>query len=141
MGRGRLGRPRAFLAGGGYAFAACVGVLVPVAFGALTAALFRMDRKKRRARSLAWAVAALPGPAAWEALMGVITGAVRPRHARDRDGARYGEGSPCRVHVHYPFVRAVGLAATVAASALLIALLARRARRARPATPPGTSGP
>ncbi|WP_324786385.1 hypothetical protein [Streptomyces sp. H51] len=34
---------------GGYAFAACVGVLVPVALGALMGPLSRMDRKKRRA--------------------------------------------------------------------------------------------
>ncbi|MEU5096857.1 hypothetical protein [Streptomyces sp. NPDC020996] len=128
--------------GGGYAFAACVGVLVPVAFGALMTPLFRMDWKKRKARSLGWAVAALPGLAACEALMSVITGVARPKHERDWDGACYSEGNPCWVHVHYPFVWAVGLAATVAASALLIALLVRRARPAgASATPPGTSGP
>ncbi|MFI1565045.1 hypothetical protein ACH4ZX_18670 [Streptomyces sp. NPDC020490] len=128
--------------GGGYAFAACVGVLVPVAFGALMTPLFRMDWKKRRARSLARAVAALPGPAVREAPMSVITGVVRPKHERDRDGACYSEGSPCWVHVHYRFVWAVGPAATVAGSALLIAPLVRHARPAgASATPPGTSGP
>ncbi|WP_328342162.1 hypothetical protein OG873_25000 [Streptomyces violaceus] len=47
--------------GGGYGFAATVGALVPLVFLAWVAPLTRMNPKKSKPRSLAWAAASLLG--------------------------------------------------------------------------------
>lgn len=47
--------------GGAYAFAGTVGALIPLVFLAWAAPLTRMDWKKSKPRSLAWATASLPG--------------------------------------------------------------------------------
>ncbi|MET9734882.1 hypothetical protein ABZZ79_30860 [Streptomyces sp. NPDC006458] len=120
--------------GGGYGLAATVGAAVPFALAAFIAPLTRMNWRAGRARSLAWAAAALPGLLACQALAAVIFGVMRPKRRRDWDGACYREGHPCWVHVHYPWVWLVGLLVTLAVAALLIAVLVRRAPRAgRPA--------
>jgi hypothetical protein len=126
--------------GGGYAFAATVGALVPVVFLAWVAPLTRMNWKKSKPRSLAWAVASLPGLAAGYLVAGVISTTARPKRRRNWDYDCYREGGPCWVHVHYPWLWAVGLVATLAAAALLITLLVRLSRRT-PSTPPSTSEP
>ncbi len=126
--------------GGGYAFAATVGALVPLVFLAWVAPLTRMNWKKSKPRSLAWAAASLPGLVAGYLVAGVIMGTVRPKRRRDWDSDCYSEGGPCWVHVHYPWLWAVGLAATLAVAALLITLLVIYAGRAS-ATAPSTSEP
>ncbi|MFJ9670792.1 hypothetical protein ACIRP5_08340 [Streptomyces sp. NPDC101221] len=47
--------------GGGYGFGATLGALLPLTFAALVAPLTRMKWRTSRPRSLAWAVAGLPG--------------------------------------------------------------------------------
>ncbi|GAA2946581.1 MULTISPECIES: hypothetical protein [Streptomyces] len=126
--------------GGGYAFAAIVGALVPLVFLAWAAPLTRMNWKKSKARSLAWVAASLPGLAAGYLVVGVIFTTVRPKRRRNWDSECYSEGGPCWVHVHYPWLWAVGLVATLAAAALLITLLVGLSRRAAP-TAPSTSEP
>lgn len=126
--------------GGAYVFAGCVGLLVPLVFLAWVFPLTRMNWKKSKPRSLAWAVASLPGLAAGYLVAGVISTTVRPKRRRNRDADCYSEGGPCWVHVHYPWLWAVGLVATLAAAALLITLLVKLSRRATP-TGPSTSEP
>ncbi|MFJ3337452.1 hypothetical protein [Streptomyces sp. NPDC086766] len=111
--------------GGGYAFAATVGALVPVALGSVIAALVRTNWRESKARSLGWVAAALPGLAAcW--VFGIVIGSTtRPKHRRDWDAGCYARGGGCWVHAHYPFVWAVGLVTTLAVGALLVALLVR----------------
>lgn len=111
--------------GGGYAFAATVGALVPVALGSVIAALTRMNWSESKARSLGWVAAALPGLAAcW--VFGIVIGSTtRPKHRRDWDAGCYARGGGCWVHTHYPFVWAVGLVTTLAVGALLVALLVK----------------
>ncbi|MEU3932779.1 hypothetical protein AB0E85_12190 [Streptomyces sp. NPDC029044] len=126
--------------GGAYAFAGTVGALVPLVFLAWVAPLYRMNWKKSTPRSLAWAAASLPGLAAGYLVAGVISTTVRPKRRRDWDADCYSQGGPCWVHVHYPWLWAVGLAATLAAAALLITVLVKVSRRPAPAEP-STSGP
>ena len=126
--------------GGAYAFAGTVGSLVPLVFLAWVAPLARMNWKRSKARSLAWAIASLPGLAAGYLVAGVIGATIRPKRRRDWDSDCYSEGGPCWVHVHYPWLWVIGLVSTLAAAALLITLLVRLSRRATP-TPPSTSGP
>ncbi|MFJ8198009.1 hypothetical protein [Streptomyces sp. NPDC096152] len=111
--------------GGGYAFAATVGALVPVALGSVIAALTRMNRRESKTRSLGRVAAALPGLAAcW--VFGIVIGSTtRPKHRRDWDADCYARGGGCWVHAHYPFVWAVGLVTTLAVGALLISLLVK----------------
>ncbi|MFB7929364.1 hypothetical protein ACFC4C_09665 [Streptomyces sp. NPDC056039] len=125
--------------GGGYAFAATVGVLVPLVFLAWAAPLTRMNWKKSTARSLGWVAASLPGLAAGYLVVGVIFTTVRPKRRRDWDYDCYSEGGPCWVHVHYPWLWAVGLVATLASAALLITLFVKYGGRS--ATAPSTSEP
>ncbi|NEE12599.1 hypothetical protein G3M58_39865 [Streptomyces sp. SID7499] len=127
--------------GGAYAFAGTVGALVPVVFFAWVAPLTKVNWKKSRARSLAWAAASLPGLAAGYLIAGVIETTVRPKRRRNWDSDCFGEGGPCWVHVHYPWLWVVGLVATLASAALLITLLVKSSRRAAPPTPPSTSEP
>jgi hypothetical protein len=126
--------------GGAYAFAGTAGALVPLVFIAWVWPLTLMDWKKSKPRSLAWAVASLPGLAAGYLVAGVIGTTIRPKRRRDWDYDCYREGGPCWVHVHYPWLWAVGLAATLAVITLLIGLFARHVRRSS-ATAPSTSEP
>ncbi|MFC9679163.1 hypothetical protein [Streptomyces sp. NPDC056948] len=126
--------------GGGYAFAATVGALLPLVFLAWAAPLTRMNWKKSKARSLAWAAASLPGLAAGYLVAGVISTTARPKRRRGWDADCYSEGGPCWVHVHYPWLWVVGLVASLGAAALLITLLVRLSRRATPGAP-STSEP
>jgi hypothetical protein len=128
--------------GGGYVFAVCVGTLVPLAFAAFIAPLGRLNWKKRKLRSLSWAAASLPGMASFQLLAAVITATIRPKHREDWDGSCFSKGNPCWVHVHYPFLWAVGLLSTLAGAALLITLLIRYAPKSPTApTRPSTSEP
>jgi hypothetical protein len=126
--------------GGAYAFAATVGACVPLAFAAFVAPLTRMDWKAARLRSLAWALGSLPGLGAGYLIAGVISATWRPRHRRDWYYGCYSRGGPCWVHVEYPYLWAVGLLATLATTALIIAALVMYVRATR-ATPPSTSEP
>ncbi|MFF5522761.1 hypothetical protein [Streptomyces coeruleorubidus] len=126
--------------GGAYAFAASVGVLVPLVFLAWVWPLTRMDWKKSKSRSLGWAAASLPGLAAGYVVAGVMMATTRPKRRRDWDGDCYSEGGPCWVHVHYPYLWVVGLVATLAAAALLITVLVKYSGRSS-ATAPSTSEP
>ncbi|MEW2807526.1 hypothetical protein AB0929_10475 [Streptomyces massasporeus] len=126
--------------GGAYGFVATVGALVPLIFLAWVFPLTRMNWKKSKPRSLLWAVASLPGLTAGYLVGGVISSTFRPKRRRNWDADCYSEGGPCWVHVHYPWLWAVGLVATLAAAALLITLLVKLSRRAAP-TPPSTSAP
>jgi hypothetical protein len=124
--------------GSGYGFAATVGAAAPFAFAAFVAPLTRMNWSRSKARSLAWAAAALPGLLACQALGGVISGVGRPKRRRDWDSECYSEGNPCWVHVEYPWVWLVGLLATLAVIGLFIAAFARymaRANRTAEETP------
>ncbi|WP_406443257.1 hypothetical protein OHB14_30215 [Streptomyces sp. NBC_01613] len=121
--------------GGGYAFAATVGAFVPLVFAAFVAPLTRMNWKKSKPRSLAWAAGALPGLAAGYLLIGVIGATWRPKRQKDWDGACYSRGGPCWVHVEYPYLWAAGLLATLAVAALLIAVLVKYAAKS-PTSPP-----
>ncbi|MFD5738970.1 hypothetical protein ACFXJM_30690 [Streptomyces massasporeus] len=126
--------------GGVYGFAGTVGALVPVVFFAWVAPLTRMNWKRSRGRSLAWVAASLPGLAACYLVAGVIATTARPKRRRGWNADCHSQGGPCWVHVHYPWLWAVGLVATLAAAALLITLLVRLSRRT-PSTPPSTSEP
>ncbi|MFH9062368.1 hypothetical protein ACH4GM_14270 [Streptomyces coeruleorubidus] len=126
--------------GGAYAFTASVGVLVPLVFLVWVWPLTRMNWKKSKPRSLAWATASLPGLAAGYLVAGVIGTTVRPKRRRDWDYDCYREGGPCWVHVHYPYLWVVGLVATLAAAALLITLFFKYGGRSS-ATAPSTSEP
>ncbi|SMQ18122.1 hypothetical protein SAMN06272771_4561 [Streptomyces sp. Ag82_O1-12] len=126
--------------GGAYAFAGTVGALVPVVFFAWVAPLTRMNWKRSKRRSLAWVAASLPGLAACYLVAGVIATTARPKRRRNWDADCYSRGGPCWVHVHYPWLWAAGLIATLVAAALLIILLVRLSRRAT-STPPSTSEP
>ena len=110
--------------GGGYGFALTVGVLLPLAAAAAIAPLTRMNWKRSKARSLARAAAALPGTAASALFLVVIGASWKPKPGH-RDAGCHREGGPCWVHEQYPYVWAVGLAATLAVTALLITLLVR----------------
>lgn len=127
--------------GGGYAFAATVGALLPVSLLALAAPLFRMNWKQSKVRSTAWAVAALPGFVLGWVLTVTVFATLRPKHSRDWDAHCYSEGNACWVHVHYPWLWAAGLLATLVMSALLILALARLVRAGSAASPPVTSAP
>ncbi|MFD6168166.1 hypothetical protein [Streptomyces coeruleorubidus] len=126
--------------GGAYAFAASVGVLVPLVFLVWVWPLTRMNWKKSKPRSLAWAAASLPGLAAGYLVAGVIMTTTRPKRRRDWDYDCYRQGGPCWVHVHYPYLWVVGLVATLAAAALLITLFFKYGGRSS-ATAPSTSEP
>ncbi|MFJ4975679.1 hypothetical protein ACIP6X_10115 [Streptomyces coeruleorubidus] len=126
--------------GGAYAFAATVGALVPLVFLAWVWPLTRMDWKKSKPRSLAWAAASLPGLAAGYLVAGVIMATTRPKRRRDWDYDCYREGGACWVHVHYPYLWVVGLVATLVAAALLITLFFKYGGRSS-ATAPSTSEP
>ncbi|MFD5948885.1 hypothetical protein ACFWAZ_21855 [Streptomyces collinus] len=121
--------------GGAYAFAGTVGALVPLVFLAWVAPLFRMNWKKSRPRSLAWAAASLPGLAAGYLVAGVISTTVRPKRRHNWDADCYSQGGPCWVHVHYPWLWVVGLVSTLTAAALLITVLVKLRRRAAPTGP------
>ncbi|MFF4250896.1 hypothetical protein ACFY1L_06800 [Streptomyces sp. NPDC001663] len=125
--------------GGAYAFAATVGALVPVVFAAFVAPLTRMNWKKSKARSLAWASGALPGLAAGYLIAGVIGATWRPKQRRNWHGECLSRGGPCWVHEEYPYLWAVGLLATLAVAALLIALLIKYASESP--SSPSTSEP
>jgi hypothetical protein len=111
--------------GGAYGFAAVVGAVVPLAFAAFATPLARVNWKKSKPRSLAWAAAALPGLAACWLLAGVIFAYTRPKRRRDWDYDCYSQGGACWVHEQYPFLWAVGLVATLAVAAVLVTLLVR----------------
>ncbi|MFF3460900.1 hypothetical protein [Streptomyces sp. NPDC002619] len=121
--------------GGAYAFAGTVGALVPVSLAALIAPLSRMNWKKNKVRSAAWAAAGVPGFAlGWVATV-TIFATFRPKHTRDWDADCYSEGKACWVHVHYPWLWAVGLLGTLVTAARMIAVAARLANRTEaPAT-------
>ncbi|MFJ6069863.1 hypothetical protein ACIQFU_03305 [Streptomyces sp. NPDC093065] len=128
--------------GGVYAFGATLGALLPLTAAALVAPLTRMKWRRSRLRSLARVLAALPGLAAGWLVLGVIGASWRPRERRDWDGACYREGGACWVHERFPYLGAVGLAATVAVSAVLIALLVRHVmRKEREKSVPPGAGP
>ncbi|GAB2876615.1 hypothetical protein GCM10027074_50830 [Streptomyces deserti] len=122
--------------GGGYGFAAAVGVLAPWALASFVAPLTRISSKESRVRSLGWALAALPGLAACWLLSAVILSTFRPQHRSDWGSDCYSQGGPCWVHEQFPFLWAVGVAATVAGAVLLVALLVMydRGRAGRAAT-------
>ncbi|MEU6555662.1 hypothetical protein ABZ915_36250 [Streptomyces sp. NPDC046915] len=121
--------------GGAYVFALMVGAVVPLALAAVIAPLSRMKWKVSRVRSLLWAAAALPGFAVCWLLSFVILGTSRPKHRRNWDSECYSTGHACWVHEQYPWIWAVGLLATLAMAALLIAALVRFTdRESRPAT-------
>jgi hypothetical protein len=111
--------------GGSYAFAATVGALVPVALAAFVAPPTRLNWRRNKGRSLAWAAGALPGPAGGYLLAGVIGATWRPKRNSDWYSECYGRGGPCWVHEQYPYVWAVGLTATLAVIALLVWALVR----------------
>ncbi|NGO12189.1 hypothetical protein G5C60_32435 [Streptomyces sp. HC44] len=116
--------------GGGYGFAGTAGGLGALAVAAMIAPLTRMRWKKSKARSLAWAAASLPGLAASMLFLVVIFGAWRPKK-RNRSYSCSSEGGPCWVHEQYPYVWAVGLAATLVAVALVTVLVKLQATRTR----------
>ncbi|MFF7310274.1 hypothetical protein [Streptomyces sp. NPDC008137] len=126
--------------GGGYAFTATVGALVPLVFLAWAAPLTRMNWKRSKARSLALVAASLPGLAACYLAAGVISATIRPKRRRDWDYDCYSQGGPCWVHVHYPWLWAVGLVATLASAVLLITLFVKYGGRSA-STAPSTSEP
>ncbi|WP_371599091.1 hypothetical protein [Streptomyces sp. NBC_00564] len=132
--------------GGGYGFAVTVGGLLPVTAAAAILPLTLMNWKESRARSCAWAAASLPGAAASAPLLLVIAGAWRPK-SRHRGLDCYSEGGPCWVHEQYPYVWAVGLAATLVGAAVVSGAVFlylrdnKRSATARPATRPSTSEP
>ncbi|GAA3496054.1 hypothetical protein GCM10019016_031550 [Streptomyces prasinosporus] len=117
--------------GGAYAFAATVGALVPLALLAWVVPLTRMNWRKSRPRSLAWVVASLPGLAACYLAAGVINAYARPKRRSDWDSACYDEGGPCWTHEQYPYLWAVGLAATLAVIVLLVGLFVKYGVRER----------
>ncbi|MER5222158.1 hypothetical protein [Streptomyces flaveus] len=126
--------------GGGYGFAGTVGALVPLAMAAMIAPLTRMRWKKSKARSLAWVAASLPGLAASTLFLVVIFAVFRPKRRRGWDGDCYSEGGPCWVHEQYPYVWAVGLAATLLAAVALVTVLVKlQATRTR--TTPDSAEP
>lgn len=112
--------------GGGYGFAAAVGAVLPFGFAALVAPLSRMRWKERPLRSLGWALASLPGLAAFSFCALVVFTTTRPKRHRDWNSACYSRGNPCWVHVEYPWIWAVGLLSTVLVAAALITVLAKR---------------
>ncbi|MBR8643165.1 hypothetical protein KEF29_37160 [Streptomyces tuirus] len=126
--------------GGAYAFAATVGALVPLVFLLWVWPLTRMNWKKSKPRSLGWAAASLPGLAAGYVVAGVIMATTRPKRRRDWDSGCYSEGGSCWVHVHYPWLWAVGLVATLTVIVLLITLFVKYGGRSSP-TAPSTSEP
>lgn len=106
----------------------------------MIAPLTRMRWKKSKARSLAWAAASLPGLATSTLFLIVIFAMWRPKRRRDWDGSCYGEGGPCWVHEQYPYVWAVGLAATLlAAVAMGAGLVKLQAARTRTTPDPAES--
>lgn len=124
--------------GGGYAFGATLGALLPLTFTALVAPLTRMKWRASRPRSLAWAVAGLPGLVAGWLVAGLIGATWRPRSRRDWDGVCHREGGACWVHEEFPYLWAVGLAAAVVVTAVLVACLWRYVLREESA-PAGTA--
>ncbi|MEU2585816.1 hypothetical protein ABZ612_23230 [Streptomyces avermitilis] len=105
--------------GGGYGFAATVGVLLPWAAAAAITSFSQVNWRRNRARSLGWSASALAGATLSALLLLVVFAAFRPKK-RHRGYDCYREGGACWVHTQYPYVWAVGLAATVAGTALLI---------------------
>ncbi|WP_399887291.1 hypothetical protein ACGH7X_22425 [Streptomyces sp. BBFR51] len=124
--------------GGTYAFGATLGALLPLLLAALVAPLTRMKWRASRLRSLAWAVAALPALAAGWLVLGVIGATWRPKEHQDWDGDCHREGGACWVHERFPYLWAVGLAAAVAVTAVLVALLVRRVTRGKTVPEPAT---
>ncbi|MEV8595001.1 hypothetical protein [Streptomyces sp. NPDC052012] len=119
--------------GGAYAFAATVGAVAPPVLVAFAAPLFRISWKKSKVRSLAWAAASLPGLAGCYLVTGFIfTATFRPKRRSDWDADCYQEGGVCWVHEEYPFLWAVGLAATVA---VITGLLVLGGKYIRPKSP------
>ncbi|MGX5184702.1 hypothetical protein ACWKT5_18220 [Streptomyces avermitilis] len=121
--------------GGGYGFAATVGVLLPWAAAAALTSFGRVNWRRSRARSLGWSASALAGAALSALLLLVVFAAFVPKK-RHRGYDCYREGGPCWVHTQYPYVWAVGLAATVTGTALLVGGLAAYFRRQTPNGPP-----
>ncbi|MGY6024998.1 hypothetical protein [Streptomyces spinosirectus] len=115
--------------GGAYAFAATVGAFTPVVFAAFVAPLTRMNWRRSKARSLAWAAGALPGLAAGYLVAGVIGATWRPKRRSDWHGDCLGRGGPCWVHEQYPYLWAVGILATLVVAALLIWSLVKYAAK------------
>jgi hypothetical protein len=115
--------------GGAYVFAACVGVLVPVAFGLFVTPLVFLNWKEHPLRSLALLAGALPGLALGWLVAAVIFAYTRPKRRGDWDAACYSRGGPCWAHQEYPYLWAVGLLSTLAVVALLIGWFALYVRR------------
>ncbi|MFE1247555.1 hypothetical protein [Streptomyces sp. NPDC058766] len=115
--------------------------MLPLVFLAWVVPLTRMRWKRSRACAVVWAVASLPVLAAEYLVAGTIGATWRPKRRRDWDGDCYREGGACWVHGHYPWLWAVGLAATLTVTVLLVALYARYGDEGSSPTPPSTSGP
>lgn len=114
--------------GGGYAFAITVCGLVPVAFTLGVRTLARMNWAADRARSARMAALAV---LSWAALMLLATPIVQMmgpsrKHQERHGGVAYEE---------YPWIWAVGLASTLAVSALIITLAVRRLIRTKASDP------
>lgn len=117
--------------GGAYAFAGTIGALVPLVFLAWVLPLSRMKWKQSKPRSLAWAAASLPGLACCYLVAGVIVAYARPKRRANWDGECYREGGPCWAHEQFPYLWAVGLAATLAVFALLVVLFLKHGEKER----------
>ncbi|MFG2195452.1 hypothetical protein [Streptomyces sp. NPDC048639] len=106
--------------GGGYGFAVTAGALLPVSATATGIALFRVSRRTPKARSAAFAAAALASGSVTLVTVIVAFAALPPKRRR-RIGC-YGPGEPCSVNLDHPYVWAVGLASTAVTIALLVLL-------------------
>ncbi|MGW1062937.1 hypothetical protein ACWD4F_00235 [Streptomyces aureus] len=131
------GRTAPAAPGGGYAFAAFVGTLLPAGLAVAVMSLGRVTWKASPLRSVGWAVASLSGAAAVFVWAVVVFAGFRPKHRRDWDGGCYARGNPCWIHVEYPWFWAVGLLSTVLVSTVLIttAMKIMRAREVAKAGP------
>ncbi|MFK4067629.1 hypothetical protein [Streptomyces sp. NPDC029674] len=127
--------------GGGYGFAATTGLFLPLAGAWMIAALFRTNWRKEKARSVLWAVVALPGACGALMAMAIAAQTIRPKHSR-RHGSCSAAGEYCWVSSNYPYVWVVGLTATVLGVAgVLGAYDLRNMRRRRRLTAPETAAP
>ncbi|NNN35397.1 hypothetical protein HLK59_34515 [Streptomyces sp. S3(2020)] len=89
--------------GGSYTFAATVGALAPLAFGAWVAPLTRMRWKESKPRSLAWVAASFPGLAACYLVAAVIGAYSRPRRRSHWDDDCHTTVGSCWAHEQYPY--------------------------------------
>ncbi|MEV0257654.1 hypothetical protein AB0H82_25775 [Streptomyces sp. NPDC050732] len=127
--------------GGGYGFAITIGLLAPPAAAGIIAPLMRANWRKEKARSLALALAALPGVALSCLLLLLCFGASRPKRRR-RGPECYDHGQPCWIHEQYPYLWAPGIAAALLSAGLGCWLAYRYAARRRARlTSPGTAAP